>query len=283
MEKNDFALGVIGAGQIGGALLSGLLRARFLPREKIKATTAHEIMARDLAERLHIDVSKDNRSVAENSDVLVIAVKPQKVGNVLREVRDVLDPKRHLVISLASGIFTDQIERAIGKHVPVIRVMPNMPISVGSGMSVICRGKYATPEQMTLTEKMLKTVGEVLEVEEEMMNAVTGFSASGPAYIYVIIESLAEAGVKVGFSRETATRLAAQTVLGSADMVLKTGEHPAKLKDGVTTPAGVTIDGLMELEEGKLRVTLIKAIVMSTRRAEQIHQALRDEEEHPEL
>lgn len=283
MEYNDFTLGVIGAGQIGEALISGLLRARFLPRDRIQATTAHEITARDLAERFHIDTSKDNLRLAETSDILVISVKPQKVGKVLREIRDVLDPERHLIISLASGIFTDQIERATGKPMPVIRVMPNMPISVGSGMSVICKGQYATPEQMNLTEKMLKTVGEVLEADEEQMNAVTGFSASGPAYIYVIIESLAEAGVKVGFSREMATRLAAQTVLGSADMVLKTGEHPAKLKDGVTTPAGVTIDGLLELEEGKLRVTLIKAIVMSTRRAEQIQRALREEEEHPEL
>jgi pyrroline-5-carboxylate reductase len=152
--------------------------------------------------------------------------------------------------------------------------MPNTPILIRKGMIVLCGGARATQKHLKLAERLFKTVGEVVTVEEEFMNAATGLSAGGPAYVYVIIESLAEAGVKVGLPRDLATQLAAQAVLGASSLVLQSGMHPALLKDHVTTPAGVTIDGLMELEEGGLRVALIKAIVTSTKRAREIEEKI---------
>jgi pyrroline-5-carboxylate reductase len=148
--------------------------------------------------------------------------------------------------------------------------MPNTPCFVKTGMTGICGGKHATPEQLTLARKIFEAIGRCVVVEEKHMDCVTGLSASGPAFIYMVIESLAEAGVKVGLPRQVATELAAQTVLGSAKMVLETGDHPAYLKDQVTTPAGCTIDGILELEEGGLRVTLIKAVVRAVRRASEL-------------
>ena len=155
-------------------------------------------------------------------------------------------------------------------NVPVIRAMPNTPCAIGCGMTGLAKGKHATEAHLDVARELFESVGKVAVVDEKLMDAVTALSASGPAFIYVILESLAEAGVKTGLSRETATLLAAQTMSGAAQMVLVTGDHPALLKDGVTTPAGCTIDGLMELEDGKVRVTLIKAVVKAAERAREL-------------
>jgi pyrroline-5-carboxylate reductase len=155
-------------------------------------------------------------------------------------------------------------------EIAVIRAMPNTPAALGAGATALCRGRFVSKEQMELAERIFETVGRTVTVEEKLMDAVTGLSASGPAYIYIIIEALAEAGVKVGLPRDTATLLAAQTVFGSAKMVLETGYHPALLKDTVTTPAGCTIDGVMALEEGGVRVALIKAVMRATERSKQL-------------
>jgi pyrroline-5-carboxylate reductase len=163
------------------------------------------------------------------------------------------------------------IEKALGEDVPVVRAMPNTPCAVGAGMTVLCRGRSAGPSDLALASRLFDTVGRTLVLDEKHMDAVTGLSASGPAFIYVILESLAEAGVKMGLPRDVATLLAAQTTLGAAKQVLETGSHPALLKDEVTTPAGCTIDGLLELEEGKLRVTLIKAVVKAAQRARELY------------
>ena len=162
------------------------------------------------------------------------------------------------------------IEKALGAEIPVIRAMPNTPCFVGCGMTAIAKGAHASAKHVELATTMFDVVGRTVVVDEKHMDAVTGLSASGPAYIYIILESLAEAGVKVGLPRDIATLLAAQTTMGAARVVLETGDHPALLKDAVTTPAGCTVDGLMELEEGKLRVTLIKAVVKATQRAKEL-------------
>jgi pyrroline-5-carboxylate reductase len=162
------------------------------------------------------------------------------------------------------------IERALEKEVPVVRAMPNTPCVLGAGMTALCKGKFATKQHLDMATKFFDAVGRTVHVDEKHMDAVTGLSASGPAYIYIILESLAEAGVKVGLPRDVATLLAAQTTMGAARVVLETGDHPALLKDAVTTPAGCTIDGIMELEEGKLRVTLIKAVVKAVQRAKEL-------------
>jgi pyrroline-5-carboxylate reductase len=171
---------------------------------------------------------------------------------------------------VAASVSTSLIEQALSQDVPVVRAMPNTPCAVGSGITALCKGKFANAGHMEMAADLFNVVGRTVVVDEKLMDAVTALSASGPAYIYIIIESLAEAGVKVGLPRDIATLLAAQTTMGAAKVVLETGDHPALLKDAVTTPAGCTIDGIMELEEGKLRVTLIKAVVKAAQRAKEL-------------
>ncbi len=266
-------IAVIGTGKIGEALVSGLLESGFVNPDQIVATTLHSETAASLSKRLPITVSTDNRKAVGQAQVVVLAMKPKQVGLVCDEIGPHL-PKNALVISLATGVPTGFIEARLAGKSAVIRAMPNTPIAIRKGMTVLCPGAHVKSTQMSNARALFETVGETVVVEEDLMNAATGLSASGPAYIYVILESLAEAGVKVGLPRDLATRLAAQTTLGASSMVLSSGRHPALLKDNVTTPAGVTIDGLMELEEGGLRVALIKAIMMSTRRASEIQEQL---------
>jgi pyrroline-5-carboxylate reductase len=188
---------------------------------------------------------------------------------LLETIKPALAPGK-LVISIAASIRTEAIELAAGMEIGVVRAMPNTPSALGAGIAGICRGRFVTEEQMDLAARIFGTVGRTVTVDEKHMDAVTGLSASGPAFIYIILESLAEAGVKVGLPRDVATLLAAQTTFGAAKMVLDTGYHPALLKDAVTTPAGCTVDGILELEEGGLRVTLIKAVMRSTERAREL-------------
>jgi pyrroline-5-carboxylate reductase len=260
---------VLGAGKMGGILLQALLKNGLLSPKYTTATVAHQDRATALGRRLGIKVGTDNVIAAEQADIILIAVKPQVVEEVASQLRGRLSPQQ-LVISVAASVPNELIEKALGADIPVIRAMPNTPCSVGEGMTAIAKGAHATASHIELATAMFKVVGRTVVVDEKHMDAVTGLSASGPAYIYIILESLAEAGVKVGLPRDIATLLAAQTTLGAARVVLETGDHPALLKDSVTTPAGCTVDGLMELEEGKLRVTLIKAVVKASQRAKEL-------------
>ncbi len=260
---------VLGAGKLGGILLQSMLRAQVLSKESTRATVAHPDRARALEEKLGVSVGTDNAAAVRGADIVFVCVKPQVVGEVMRQIRKQVTPKQ-LFISVAASVRTQDIEAALGTKNPVIRAMPNTPCSQGAGMTAICKGAYATEEHGRLACGIFNVVGRTVVVDEKHMDAVTALSASGPAYIYIILESLAEAGVKVGLPRDVATLLAAQTTLGAATVVLETGDHPALLKDAVTTPAGCTIDGIMELEEGKLRVTLIKAVVKAAQRAKEL-------------
>jgi pyrroline-5-carboxylate reductase len=205
----------------------------------------------------------------ERADVILLAVKPQTVPIVVSEIGPVLKTSQ-LLISVAASVSTAFIEKHIPSPVPIVRAMPNTPCLLNKGMTGLAPGRNSTPEHVALAKFIFDSVGRTVVVDEKHMDAITGLSASGPAFVYIIIESLAEAGVKVGLPRDIATELAAQTVLGAGAMVLETAEHPAKLKDSVTTPAGCTIDGILELEEGGLRVTLIKAVVKATQRAKEL-------------
>ncbi len=260
---------VLGAGKMGGILLQALLKNGLLSPKHTTATVAHEDRAKALSRKLGISVGTDNVKAAQDADIILIGVKPQVVEEVASELRSHLSP-RQLVISVAASVPNSLIEKALGADIPVIRAMPNTPCFVGCGMTAIAKGAHATTKHVELATMMFNVVGRTVVVDEKHMDAVTGLSASGPAYIYIILESLAEAGVKVGLPRDIATLLAAQTTMGAARVVLDTGDHPALLKDSVTTPAGCTVDGLMELEEGKLRVTLIKAVVKATQRAKEL-------------
>jgi pyrroline-5-carboxylate reductase len=260
---------VLGTGKIGSILLKGLLEKGLLSRQSTFATVQHEERARALTEKLGISVGTDNLAAVRDADIIFVCVKPQVVQEVMEQIRTNISSKQ-LIISVAASVPTSQIEKALGGNVAVIRAMPNTPCVLGCGMTALCKGKFADARQVETACALFNVVGKTVVVDEKHMDAVTGLSASGPAYIYIILESLAEAGVKVGLPRDVATLLAAQTTLGAATVVLETGDHPALLKDAVTTPAGCTIDGILELEEGKLRVTLIKAVVKAAQRAKEL-------------
>lgn len=260
---------VLGAGKMGGILLKAWLDKGLLSREQTTATVQHEDRAHNLTQKLGIAVGTDNAAAVRDADIILVCVKPQVVESVMREIHAKISGEQ-LIISVAASVPTSQFERALGKQVPVVRAMPNTPCVLGCGMTALCKGQFADARHLETASALFKVVGRTVVVDEKHMDAVTGLSASGPAYIYIILESLAEAGVKVGLPRDIATLLAAQTTLGAATVVLETGDHPALLKDAVTTPAGCTIDGILELEEGKLRVTLIKAVVKAVQRAKEL-------------
>lgn len=259
----------LGAGKMGGIILQALLKNGLFAAKSTRATVAHEERAEALAAKLKVKVGTDNVAAVKGADIIVIAVKPQVVADVVREISGQVTAKQ-LIVSVAASVPTAMIEKELTANVPVVRAMPNTPCSVGAGMTAICKGKHASADDVALACHMFDVVGKTVVVDEKHMDAVTALSASGPAYIYIILESLAEAGVKVGLPRDVATLLAAQTALGAAKVVMETGDHPALLKDAVTTPAGCTIDAIMELEEGKLRVTLIKAVVKAAQRAKEL-------------
>ena len=254
---------------MGGILLDAFLRNRLLSPELIRATVRHPERAASLSGRWGVQVGTDNAAAADAADVLLLGVKPGQVEDLMREIRPVLR-RDHVVISLAASVRTSSIEHAAGEHVAVIRAMPNTPSAVSEGATALCAGRYADSASLAMAQTIFNTVGRTVIVDERHMDAVTGLSGSGPAFLYIVIEALAEAGVNVGLPREVATLLAAQTTLGAAKMVLETGAHPALLKDAVTTPAGCTVDGILELEKGGLRVTLIKAVKRATQRAQQL-------------
>ncbi len=260
---------LLGAGKMGGILLQAFLKQNLFDAEQIHATVAHAERAVALSSQWGVDVSTDNLAAAKQADLILLGVKPFQVPDLIEKIKPALTPAK-TIVSFAASVKTQAIEEAAGLEIAVIRAMPNTPSALGAGATGLCKGRFVKPEQMELAERIFETVGRTVTVDEKHMDAVTGLSASGPAYIYIIIEALAEAGVKVGLPRDTATLLAAQTVFGAGKMVLETGYHPALLKDAVTTPAGCTVDGILELEEGGLRVTLIKAVMRATERAKQL-------------
>ena len=265
----DVRVAVLGSGKMGGILLQAFLKQNLFAPEQIHATVAHAEKAIARSAQWGVDVSTDNLAAAQQSDLILLGVKPFQVPDLIAEIKPALTPDKTLV-SFAASVKTRTIEDAAGMEIAVIRAMPNTPSALGAGVAGLCRGRFVKPRQMELAQRIFETVGRTVIVDEKHMDAVTGLSASGPAYIYIIIEALAEAGVKVGLPRDTATQLAAQTVYGAGKMVLETGYHPALLKDEVTTPAGCTVDGILELEEGGLRVTLIKAVMRATQRAKEL-------------
>ncbi len=265
----DKKIAVLGAGKLGETLIRGLLEAGVIDIANVRVTAGHQHRLDQLRERFNVAGTLSNRVASATADIIIVAVKPQTVPIVLSEIGDALRPSQ-ILISVAASVSTAFIEKHLTASAPVIRAMPNTPCLLKKGMTGIAAGKNASIEHLELAKFIFDSVGRTIVVDEKHMDAITGLSASGPAFMYIVIESLAEAGVKVGLPRDIATELAAQTVVGAGSMVIETGEHPAKLKDMVTTPAGCTIDGILELEEGGLRVTLIKAVVKATQRAKEL-------------
>jgi pyrroline-5-carboxylate reductase len=264
-------LGIVGAGKVGEALAIGVAQRGLVAKGDMILSVRTEAHRAELEARTGIRTVLDNREVARFSDAIVVAVKPKVMTDVIAEMAPELG-KGKLLISTAAGVSLELLESASPAGLPVIRTMPNMAVGIGEGMTVLSAGAHVGPEDLAWATELFRSVGRALVLEEQYMDAVTGLSGSGPAYVYIIIESLADGGLKLGLPRDVATELAAQTVLGAARNVLLTGEHPAKLRDQVSTPAGATMAGILELEAGGLRLTLINAVVKAAERAAELLQ-----------
>lgn len=262
---------LVGAGTMGSTIISGLLRTGSSTKEFIKATVRTEKTAAKIRKQFGIKVLTDNVKSAQDADIIILAVKPMEITRVLEAMKKgkVFD-KKPLVISIAAGVSTGAIENVIGSDVPVIRSMPNTPCLIGSGMTAITPGTSAGEKDMKRARAIFECLGKCIETQEKHMDAVTGLSASGPAFIYLIIEALADGGVMMGLPRKVAMDLVSQTVIGAARMVSETERHPASLKDDVTTPAGCTISGILTLEDGKIRSVLARAVQIATMRASEL-------------
>lgn len=264
----DQRIAVLGAGNMGRALVRGMLKARWAKPSNFVATTRHAESARAFAAETGIEVHTDNRKAAGSADIIILGVKPQILPAILDEIRPVVRPGQ-LVISIAAGVSTASIEAAL-PGASVVRSMPNLPVHVDAGATAYCFGSKASREDGAKARAIFESVGIGVEVDEYLMDAVTGLSGTGPMYVFQIIEGLADAGVKVGLSREVAMALTLQTVLGAAKMAQQSGEHPARLKDRVTSPGGTAITALHVMERGGLRAILIDAVEAATRRSEEL-------------
>ncbi len=268
-------IGFVGAGNMGEALIHGLLHGHLCRPEQILCSDAKPERLKTIRDRYGVKGTSHNGEVVKHSDILILAVKPQIMKPVVEEVAKHLDLKK-LIISIAAGVPLEAIESCARKELKLIRVMPNICVSVREGISAIAAGRHASKEDLMVAKAIFDSVGKSIFIEEYLLDAVTGLSGSGPAYIFLVIDALADAGVKVGLSRNDALVLASQTVLGAAKMLIETGEHPGKLKDMVTSPGGTAIAGLHTLEQGGVRTTFINAVEVATERAKVLGEMMKN-------
>lgn len=265
-------IGFIGGGKMGEALVKGILKAKLGSADKIIVGDALKERVLLLEMETGIKTIQDNREVVKDADLIILAVKPNVVGDVLKEVKDLVT-KKHLIISIAAGIPIAFIESFLKPGCRVIRVMPNTPCLVGETAAGFALGENATEADGNLVSTIFNAVGKCFLLDEKLLDTVTGLSGSGPAFVYMVIEALSDGGVKMGLPRDVATKLAAQTVLGSAKMVLESGIHIGELKDFVTSPGGTTIEGIHALEKGGLRAALIDAVEAATLKSKKLGEA----------
>ena len=274
MLKNK-RVGFVGTGNMGEALIHGLLHGHLCRPDQILCSDVRPERLKAIREKYGVKGTSHNTEVVKQSDIIILAVKPQIMKQVVDEIAKYLDLSK-LIISIAAGVPLEAIESCAKKELKLIRVMPNICVSVREGVSAIAGGKHIHKEDLMIAKTIFDSVGKSLFIEEYLLDAVTGLSGSGPAYIFLIIDALADAGVKVGLSRDDTLILASQTVLGAAKMLIETGEHPGKLKDLVTSPGGTAIAGLHTLEEGGLRTTLINAVEVATQRSKVLGEMMKN-------
>lgn len=265
-------IGFIGAGNMAEAMIRGLLRGKDFAPEQVRASGPRAERMRELRELYAIETTTDNKVVAA-SEIVVLSVKPQILSRVLDEVAETIHPDA-LVISIAAGVPVAAIQARLAGGTRVVRAMPNTPALVDAGATAIAGGEHARESDLADAKRIFDAIGITVILEESQLDAVTGLSGSGPAYVFLILEALSDGGVKVGLSRRTAQLLAAQTVFGSAKLLLETNEHPGRLKDMVTSPGGTAITGLHTLENGGVRTTLMNAVEAATRRSRELGEAL---------
>jgi pyrroline-5-carboxylate reductase len=268
-EIRDKNIAVVGAGNMGGALIAGLVQSGTLPPERVTAVDIDAALLDEHRQTLGVNTSRDAAAVAAEQDVVVLGLKPQVWASVVAPLVPSLTG-RQMVLSIMGGVRTEAIEEVLGGRVPVVRAMPNILAQIRASVAAICPGRFTQEAHMAAAEAILQTVGESVRLSEAQMDAVTGLSGSGPAFVYLIIDALADGGVKMGIPKPVALKLAAHTVFGSAKMVIQSGQHPAVLKDQVTSAGGTTIAGLQALEQGGIRAALMKAVEAATRRSEEL-------------
>jgi pyrroline-5-carboxylate reductase len=271
---NDKKIGMVGTGNMGCALIDGLIRSGAAQAANLICSDASEQQLAAVGEKYHVVTTADNTEVVQAADIVIYAIKPQIMASVLKETAPFLDMTK-LVISIAAGVPLAAIEALLNKDLRLIRVMPNVAVAVREGATGVAAGGHATAEDIKLAMAIFDSVGRSIFLKENyLMDAITGLSGSGPAYIFMIVDALADAGVKVGLSRKDALVLASQTILGSAKLLLETKAHPGELKDSVTSPGGTAIAGLHTLEKGGLRTTLINAVEAATNRSKELGAAM---------
>lgn len=269
MSASELRIGFLGAGRMATALAHGWLAAGLTAADRVLASDPLPQAREAFAAATGLRTTASNREVVAASDLLVLAVKPQTMKALLAEIRPVTTA-RHLVVSIAAGIPLRLLAEGLGADRRLVRVMPNTPCLVGASASGYSPAETATEEDIALVDRLLNAVGRAFALPEHLLDAVTGLSGSGPAFVYIMIEALSDGGVRVGLPRDVATALAAQTVMGAAKMVLETGSHPGVLKDAVASPGGTTIAGLHALERGGLRAALMDAVEAATRRSAEL-------------
>lgn len=269
MTVQNRKIGFIGAGKMGSALMQGIIKAGIIKPENLSASDVYEPFLNELNSQLGINVSTDNAVIAQASDILVLAVKPQILGSVLEDLKPYINADK-LIISIAAGVPLATYENALPEGTRVVRVMPNIAATVSEAASGISPGKNATSEDLKTALEIFSAVGTAVQVPESLMDAVTGLSGSGPAFIFPVIEAMADGAVLEGMDRKSALTLAAQTVLGAAKMALETGLHPGELKDMVTSPAGTTIQGVRILEEAGIRAAFMNAVIKASERSKEL-------------
>ena len=268
-------LAFIGAGNMGTALLNGVLNNELASPDQVCASDVDADKLSPLAKQWGIQTFEDNLKAVDFADTVVLAVKPQVLRSVLSAIKPRLRTAQ-LLVSVVAGIRSEIIQDLIGKKLPIVRVMPNTPALIGAGASGVCAGAFAREEHMDFVRSMLGSIGTVVSVSEELIDAVTGVSGSGPAYVFMFIEALIDGGVQMGLPRDAARELAVQTVLGAAKLVQASGKHPGQLKDQVTTPAGTTIQALYELEKAGLRPAVMSAVRAAAERSAELSKKARE-------
>lgn len=262
-------IGFIGGGNMGEALIKGLVVSGTLSADQISVSDVSQDRLQHLHSCYRVQTAANNFNLAASADIIVLAVKPQQVNKILEEINSHLE-HLPLVISILAGVPTAYLQQKLDKPVPLLRVMPNTPALVMAGASAIARGSHATAEHLTIARELFEAVGKVVEVKEEHMDAVTGLSGSGPAYVLLVMEALIDAGVLMGLTRPVARNLAVQTTLGAAKLMADSDSHPAAFKDQITSPGGTTIHGLAVLERGGVRGMFIDAVAAATRRSRKL-------------
>ena len=268
----EYELGIIGTGTMGSALLRTIIKNNVIDKDKIIVYDKDNLITENIFKDLGVKIAQNNSHLAQTSNYILLAVKPQVINIVLEEIGSHITTEQ-TIVSIAAGVAIKHIEKYINNDIGIIRIMTNTPLMVGAGASAITHNKKINEGSIDFIKKIFNSGGVVVELDEEHLDTVTGLSGSGPAYFFVIIEALADGGVKMGLSRKVAIELAAQTALGAAKLILETGKHPGELKDMVCSPGGTTITALHELERAKLRATLMRAVEVATEKSRALNES----------